>query len=105
MAAHGLNRAAASELGGGDVFHALPAERIADVRFLLRQISGGPPAVLGIRISESALSAMEKQGILVINQQTGAYEFSSFSALNHAATFFRSSNREPTTIPQATCRW
>lgn len=85
----GVAAAVPTITGGGDVFHALPGERLADARFFAQaNPAGRPPAVLGISVPESALDGMHARGILTINQTTGDYEFSNFGALNRVATFF-----------------
>jgi hypothetical protein len=80
--ANGLDPAAASELGGGDVFWATSDKGIATL-FAEANPAGGAPAVAEIQVSTSSLQSMIQSGAVAIDR-TGAYMIQNWSAFNRA---------------------
>jgi hypothetical protein len=80
--ANGISRAAARELGGGDVFWATADRGIATL-FAKANPAGGAPAIAGFRLPTSSLNSLVQSGAVAVDR-TGAYMIKDWNAFNAA---------------------
>jgi hypothetical protein len=87
IARNGISKAAARELGGGDVFWTTPM--VDTARFFANaNPAGGPPGVVGIRLPPGALDSMKAAGVVGVDQ-TGAVKVFNWKVFNGSVEFFR----------------
>jgi hypothetical protein len=79
---NGLSKAAARELGGGDIFWATTDRGIATF-FARANPAGGELAVAALQIPTTALQSLIKSGAVAIDR-TGAYMVKNWGAFNQA---------------------
>ncbi|MDD9966128.1 MAG: hypothetical protein OXR73_07895, partial [Myxococcales bacterium] len=84
----GLNRSAARELGGGDVFWMTEDLSTARV-FAQVNPTGGPAAVAGTRLPGEVVDSFVGRGVMRFDAPTGAWQVVDWDAFNQAAKFFR----------------
>ncbi len=82
LVAKGLDRAAARDLGGGDIFWATLDKEVAGF-FARANPAGGTPAVAALKIPTTALESLIKSGGVAIDR-TGAYMVKNWGAFNKA---------------------
>ena len=80
--ANGINRTAARELGGGDVFWATADRGIATL-FAKANPAGGAPAIAGFKLPASSLDSLVRTGAVAVDS-TGAYMIKDWKAFNAA---------------------
>jgi RHS repeat-associated protein len=88
IVAKGLNRTAARELGGGDVFwmtHDLDTARV----FAAANPGGGAPAIAATRINAQLLDRMKQANIVAIDPINQAFTVVKWDEFNSLVKFFR----------------
>jgi RHS repeat-associated protein len=86
ITANGIDRGAASELGGGDKFWTTTSRSDAEL-FAKANPAGGEPAVVGIRLAGGIEKAVANGIIKPVKGLRGAYTVENWSAFDRIATY------------------
>lgn len=88
IVANGLDRDAAIEKGGGDVFWLTEDINVARL-FAHANPSFGTPAIVGVDLSKALFDSFERQGVIRFDPQNQAWQVVDWETFNEFTEFYR----------------
>ncbi|MGH6690365.1 MAG: hypothetical protein ACREF4_06780 [Gammaproteobacteria bacterium] len=88
IVANGINRDAAAQLGGGDVFWMTESGETARI-FAQANPAGGAPAVVGADLDAAVIESLVERGVMRFDDTNSAWQILDWEAFNDVATFVR----------------